>query len=227
MYVDSTWAYKPQKPVIDDEPIYEGIPQGLHDADEPLWQVCDVRRYAYWSVFAGSCGHTYGNNAIMQFYREGYSPAYHNKKVWTEALHDPGFNQMKHLKQLMLSFPYFERVPDQSIVLDNGNQYDRLAATRGNDYLLVYNYTSRPMKIDLRKISGQKKKVWWMNASTGDLTWLGEFANKVITFQPHKTGNGIEDGVLIAIDASKNYLTEDQRKISFIPTNVGVIDRLE
>jgi hypothetical protein len=27
-----------------------------------------VRRYAYWSVFAGSCGHTYGHNAIMQFY---------------------------------------------------------------------------------------------------------------------------------------------------------------
>ena len=227
MYVDSTWAYKPQKPVLDDEPIYEGIPQGLHDADEPLWQACDVRRYAYWSVFAGSCGHTYGHNAIMQFYREGYAPAYHNKKVWTEALHDPGFNQMKYLKHLMLSFPYFERIPDQSIIIDNGTQYDRLTATRGNDYLLVYNYTSRYMKIDLRKISGLKKKVWWMNASTGDLTWLGEFANKVITFQPHKTGNGIEDGVLIAIDASKNYLMKNQIKISSIPINVATIDRLE
>lgn len=113
---------------------------------------------------------------------------------------------MKHLK-LMLSFPYFERVPDQSIILDNGTQYNRLAATRGNDYLLVYNYTSQPMKIDLRKISGPKKKVWWMNASTGNLTWLGEFDNKVITIQPPTTGNGIEDGVLIAIDTSKNYLT--------------------
>ena len=120
---------------------------------------------------------------------------------------------MKHLK-LMLTFPYFERVPDQSIVLDNGTQYNRLAATRGNDYLLVYNYTSQPMKIDLHKISGPKKKVWCMNASTGDLTWLGEFDNKVITIHPPTTGNDIEDGVLIAIDASKNYLTKDQLKIN-------------
>ena len=213
MYVDSTWTYRPMKPVIDDEPVYEGIPQGLHDANEPLWQASDVRRYAYWSVFAGSCGHTYGHNAIMQFYSEGIPPAYHNKKTWTEALHDPGFNQMKYLKRLMLSLPYYERIPDQSIVLDNGTKYDRLAATRGNDYLMVYNYTSRDMKIDLRKISGDKKKVWWMDASTGLLTWLGEFDNKVLTFRPRKTVTDTEDGVLIAIDASKTYLAKGQQQI--------------
>lgn len=112
---------------------------------------------------------------------------------------------MKYLKRLILALPYFERVPDQSIVLDNGTQYERLAATRGNDYLLVYNYTSRDMKIDLRKITGMKKKVWWMDARTGKMTFLGIFDNKVLTFRPHKTSEGIEDGVLIAIDASKNY----------------------
>ena len=205
MYVDSTWAYKPLKPVIDDEPVYEGIPKGLHDATEPLWQAADARRYAYWSVFAGSCGHSYGHNAIMQFYREGLPPAYFNRKPWTEALHDPGFNQMKHLKQLMLSLPYFERVADQSVVVDNGTQYDRLAATRGHDYLLVYNYTSREMKIDLQKISGARKKVWWMDAATGRKTYLGEYDSRLLTFRPHKTRPGIEDGVLIAIDAAKNY----------------------
>ena len=214
MYVDSTWAYKPVKPVLDDEPSYEGIPKGLHDANEPLWQACDVRRYAYWSVFAGSCGHSYGHSAIMQFYRDGYNPSYHNRKSWTEALYDPGFNQMKYLKQLMLTMPYFERVPDQSIVLDNGTQYDRLAATRGTDYLLVYNYTSRMMKIDLRKISGDKKHVWWMNAGTGRLTYLGLYDNRVLTFRPHKSGPGIEDGVLIAIDATKDYLSKEQMNIT-------------
>ena len=35
-YVDSTWAYKPTKPVIDDEPIYEGIPKGLHNPNEGI-----------------------------------------------------------------------------------------------------------------------------------------------------------------------------------------------
>ena len=227
MYVDSTWTYNPIKPVLDSEPSYEDIPQGLHDADEPYWKACDVRRYAYWSVFGGSCGHTYGHNAIMQFYREGYPPAYHNKKTWIEALRDPGFNQMKYLQYLMLSLPYFERVPDQSIVQDNGLQYNRLAATRGTDYLLVYNYTSRDMKIDLRKISGLKKKVWWMNAGTGKLTWLGEYDSKVLTFRPHKVGEGIEDGVLIAFDSAKDYLLPDQPEISATPVSGPTIDRNE
>ena len=229
MYVDTTWAYKPIKPVLDDEPSYEEIPQGLHDGDEPYWKACDVRRYAYWSVFAGSCGHTYGHNAIMQFYREGLPPAYHCKKTWTEALKDPGFNQMKHLKHLMLALPYFERIPDQSIVADNGKQYERLAATRGNDYLLVYNYTGRDMKIDLRKISGEKKKVWWMNASTGLLTWLGVYDSRVLTFRP-QGGSGTEtatDGVLIAIDSSKDYLTREQHSIDTAPTSYTVVDRNE
>ena len=224
MYVDSTWAYKPIKPVLDAEPSYEDIPMGLHDKTEPHWQACDVRRYAYWSVFAGSCGHTYGHNAIMQMLKPGYPTSYGDAgdvKTWYQALNDPGFQQMKFLRQLILSFPYFERIPDQSIIQDNGSQYDRLIATRGNDYLLVYNYTSRDMKLDLRKISGAKKNVWWMNAGTGILRYLGEYDSKVLTFRYHKTmvstnrpGFGIEDGVLIAIDAQKDYLQKDQVRIA-------------
>ena len=201
-YVDATWAYRPLKPVLDDEPIYEDIPQGLHDPNEPRWQACDVRRYAYWSVFAGSCGHTYGNNSIMQFYRPGLPPAYGAYKPWYDALRDPGFHQMRHLKELMLALPYFDRVPDQSIIIGNGTRYDRLIATRGNDYLLVYNYTAREMRLDLTKISGDQKRVWWMDAATGEKKYLGEYPSRVLTFRPHDT----HDGVLIAIDATKNYL---------------------
>ena len=217
MYVDSTWAYKPIKPVLDGEPSYEAIPKGLHDKNEQYWQACDVRRYAYWSVFAGSFGHTYGHNAIMQMWKPGHGTSYGDvakMKPWYEALEDPGFNQMKYLKNLMLSFPVFDRVPDQSIILDNGTQYDRLIATRGQDYLLVYNYTSRVMKLDFTKISGQKKQVWWMNAGTGGLRYLGEYDSKVLTFRMHKQGFGVEDGVLIAVDASKNYLQKDQIEVS-------------
>ena len=217
MYVDSTWAYKPIKPVLDAEPSYEDIPMGLHDKNEARWQACDVRRYAYWSVFAGSCGHTYGHNAIMQMLKPGYPTSYGDAgdvKTWYQGLNDPGFNQMKYLKHLILTFPYFERVADQGIIQENGKQYDRLIATRGADYLLVYNYTSRIMKLDLTKISGAKKNVWWMNAGTGMLRYLGEYDSKVLTFRMHKQGFGIEDGVLIAVDASKDYLQKDQIEIS-------------
>ena len=40
------------KPVLDGEPSYENIPQGLHHGTEPRGTAADVRRYAYWSVFA-------------------------------------------------------------------------------------------------------------------------------------------------------------------------------
>ena len=59
-YVEEALSMTPLKPVLDAEPSYEGIPQGLHDPAQPRWRDCDVRRYGYWSVFAGSCGHTYG-----------------------------------------------------------------------------------------------------------------------------------------------------------------------
>lgn len=218
MYVDSTWAYKPMKPVLDDEPSYEDIPKGLHDPEEERWQDYDVRRYAYWSVFAGSCGHTYGHNAIMQMLKPGYSTGYGKdgeEKSWYKALNDPGYNQMKYLKDLMLTFPYFERIPDQSIIVGkNGTKYNRLLATRGNDYLLVYNYKTVPMNLDLRKISGKKKNVWWMDAATGSLEYIGIFDNKVIAFNPRNVQNGkITDGVFIAVDSNKNYLAKDQSRI--------------
>lgn len=216
MYVDSAWKYKPIKPVLDGEPSYEDIPQGLHDGNEPRWQADDVRRYAYWSVFAGSCGHTYGHNSIMQFVRPGIAGAYFadgESKPWYKALDDPGFNQMRYLKQLMLTMPYFSRVPDQSIVLDNGSRYDRLAATRGDGYLMVYNYTGRDMRIDLGKTGASNNRVWWMDAATGQLTCLGEYGGDVRTFRYHGSG----DGVLIAIDASKDYIKQGQTSIMVAP----------
>ena len=206
-YVDSTWAQKPIKPVIDDEPIYENITIGLHDKEAGTWKAADVRRYAYWSVFAGSCGHTYGHTAIMQFYRPGLPPAYYCTEAWYDALNDPGFNQMKYLKRLMLSLPYLERIPDQSVIMDNGTRYDRLIATRGKDYMLVYDYTMRDITLDLTKITGKKKRIYWMNAATGEMTDLGIVKDGIHTFRPKDFINQkdtINDGVLIAIDFSQH-----------------------
>lgn len=219
MYVDSTWAYSPMKPVLDDEPSYEDIPKGLHDPNEERWQDYDVRRYAYWSVFAGSCGHSYGHNAIMQMLKPGYPTSYGRsgaEKTWYQALEDPGFRQMHILKDLMLSLPYFERVPDQSIIVGrNGTRYNRLIATRGNDYLLVYDYNNNPMRLDLRKVSGKRKNVWWMDAETGRLTFIATVDDGIRQFQPLRDGGRpVEDGVLIAIDADKNYIAKDQTGIA-------------
>lgn len=212
-YVENSLTFKPMKPVIDGEPSYEGIPKGLHDFSEPLWTADDVRRYVYWSVFAGAFGVTYGNNSIMQFYQPGLAPAYNATEAWWEALDDPGFNQMQYLKDLMLAFPVFDRVPDQSIIVgENGKKYHRLVATRGKDYLLVYNYMADYMRVDLTKITGKKKNVWWYFPKNGKLQYLGQFKSKMTEFNYQQQSN-IDDRVLIVIDSLKDYLRKNQKTI--------------
>lgn len=106
----------------------------------------------------------------------------------------------------MLAFPFFERVPDQSIIIgNNGEKYERLIATRGTDYLLVYNHTGAPMKINLDKISGKSKKAWWYSPRDGSLSYIGVFEGATASFKPagtHKKGN---DWVLILTDSSKDH----------------------
>ncbi len=206
-YTEKSLAMTPIKPVLDGEPVYEDIPQGLHDFNEVRWNANDVRRYAYWSVFAGSFGHTYGHNSIMQFYKPGVPGSYGAKRAWYDCMEDPGYMQMKYLKKLILAFPFFDRVPDQNIIAgQNGERYDRAIATRGNDYLLVYNYTARPMQVDLSKISGARKNCWWFNPKNGELQFIGEFDSKVTNFTIDTGYNSGNDRVLIAVNKERSPL---------------------
>jgi hypothetical protein len=121
---------------------------------------------------------------------------------------------MQWVKKLILSFPFFERVGDQSVIAgENGFRYDRAIATRGEDYLLVYIYTNKAMEIDLTKISGEKKNIWWMNPADGSLTYAGEVENGVHTFQGEGEQGPTNDRVLIAVDADKNYLCKKQTSL--------------
>lgn len=191
-YVNVDFKLKPTKPTIDGEPSYEGIPQGLHDTLQPLWIDKDLRRYAYWSVFAGGAGFTYGHNAVMQMFREGDNPAYGNKKIWREALHDPGAKQMKYVKQLMMQFPYFNRTPDASLVVNQGEKYNYLAATKGEDYALFYTYNGRNISVNMGKIKGDKVEASWFNPKNGITNKIGDFKNTGV--QDFKPEGEVEDG---------------------------------
>lgn len=180
-YVNADYRRLPAKPSFDAEPSYEGIPHGLHDTLQPRWTASDVRRYGYWSVFAGACGYTYGNNSVMQMHKPGEKGAsYGAKSPWFDAINDPGAAQMIYLKKLMLSRPYFERVPDQSLIQSNkqGKKYDFLIATRGKNYAFVYTYNGRNMPVVMGKIAGQKVKASWYDPRTGETKTIGSFTNK-------------------------------------------------
>ena len=186
-YVRDDYARTPVKPTLDGEPSYESIPQGLHDPAQPYWNENDVRRYAYWSVFAGACGFTYGHNAVMQMHKPGDgAPAYGVREYWTDALQAPGAAQMKYLKHLILSKPYFERVPDQSLIAaGQGERYDYQVATRGKNYAFIYTCNGRDIQTALGKIGGPVVKASWFNPRTGKTTSIGTYANSgARTFDP-------------------------------------------
>jgi len=198
-YVREDYARTPPKPVLDAEPSYENMPHGLHDTSQPYWTAADVRRYAWWSVFAGACGHTYGDSAVMQFYRPGDKPSYGPKNYWYEAIDDPGAGQMQYVKQLMLSRPYFARVPDQSLIAgENGTRYDYVIATRGKNYAFAYTYTGRPFEIRMGAIEGARVRASWYNPRDGSSKEIGVYGNSgARKFDPPGTPAPGNDWVLV------------------------------
>ena len=204
-YVAEDWARVPAKPTVDGEPSYEDIPHGLHDVTQPRWQAADARRYAWWAVFAGAFGHSYGHNDVMQMFVPGRDkPAYGADTLWEEALDHPGATQMRHLKALMLSRPFFERVPDQRLIAgDNGTGYGRVLATRGRGYAMAYSYTGRPFRIRMGLISGRKVRAAWFDPRSGAERPIGTFANigERLFTPPGKPRPG-NDWVLLLDDAT-------------------------
>jgi hypothetical protein len=205
-YAEVDYAKTPIKPTLDAEPSYEKIPYGLHDVKLPRWTAADVRRYGYWSVFAGGCGYTYGNNDVMQMHKPGdlaKHVSYGSKNYWYQSINDPGARQMVYLKKLILSRPYFDRVPDQSLIAGaQGEHYNRLLATRGKNYAFVYTYNGRDMQINAAKLEGAKLQASWYNPRSGKITVIGTFnKSKILNFNPPGIKKDGNDWVLV-LDAS-------------------------
>jgi hypothetical protein len=207
-YVEEDYARTPPKPTLDGEPSYENIPQGLHDFSQPYWTDKECRRYAYWSVFAGAAGHTYGNNAVMQMHKPGVGPgSFGVRNYWYEAIDEPGAAEMQHLKHLMLSRPYLERIPDQSLVAgDPGTRDNHVVATRGRSYLFAYAYTGRPIDVRMGIISGEQVRAWWFSPRDGSAKTIGVFSNRgVRTFVPPGAPAPGNDWVLVLDDVAQEF----------------------
>lgn len=173
-YVERDHSYHVIKPTLDAEPSYEGIPQGLHDPRNPYWEEWDVRRYAYWSVFAGSAGHTYGSNAIMQFHTEKEGKgAYGVRENWQDAMHHPGAAQMQYLKELMESVDFINGMPeDRMLLFGQKERYHRVAVFAGEDYVLCYDYSGDQFLLDLNRYKESPMDAYWMNPQDGTYSYI-------------------------------------------------------
>ncbi len=114
--IAADYARTPVKPCLDGEPCYENHPVNWNPTLGRFGDH-DVRKAAYWAVFAGAHGHTYGCHEIWQFYAPERPPISHAMTPWREALQLPGAGQMRHLRALMESRPFLSRIPDQALIV--------------------------------------------------------------------------------------------------------------
>jgi Protein of unknown function (DUF4038)/Putative collagen-binding domain of a collagenase len=196
----------PTKPTIDGEPIYEDHPVCFNANEFGTTNAYDVRKALYLDIFSGAFGATYGCHDVWQMYSPKYEAVNGPHVFWKQALDLTAANQVKFLKKLIESRPFLDRIPDQTLIVENNlSAYERIQATRGNDYAFIYTALGKSFTMNLARISGKEVVAVWFNPKNGVIKDIGKFENKgKKLFTPPTSGYG-QDWVLVIDDAAKNY----------------------
>jgi len=200
---------EPTRPVLDGEPLYDEHAIDFDMKKNGVSTDYHTRRYFYHEVFSGACGHTFGSTGVWQVYDpDKYKPAGDVFTRWEESLGRIASYQMGYGKELMLSRPYFTRIPDQSLLLEAYDHLDRITATRDRDrtYAFIYTERGKPIRVDLTAIGrGEKVTVWWFDVRSGRSIRLGDFDRvESAVFTPRTQGAG-NDWVLVIDDPAAGY----------------------
>jgi hypothetical protein len=217
-FIEQDYALTPTRPVMDAEPGYEDMPDGLHTLDGGYLDDYDARKALYWALFAGAHGHTYGCNPVWQMWEHGRTPLLNARRPWRAALQLPGAGQMRYARNLLMSRPFLTRIPDQQLLAsDAGDGSYHIRATRdeAGSYALVYIPGLRPppfdaadrrppqVAIDTTRLAGAELAAWWFDPRTGVAQAIGRAANtRRALFTP--PGGG-PDWVLVLDDAAAGY----------------------
>ena len=205
MMISYDYLRNPAKPCIDSEPRYEEHAVNWKPEDNGVFIDYDVRQAAYWSVFAGACGHTYGTHPVWQMYDNHREPIGFVRHTWKEALQLKGASQLIHLKNLILSRPYFERVPDQSLLISPKVGDEHIRCTRGENYALFFVPMGGEILIKTNTLKWELLTGWWFDPSTGDSLSTGTLIKSdIVTFRAPSKGRE-NDWILVLDDAACNF----------------------
>jgi len=207
--IDTDYALSPAKPVLDGEPRYEGHPLEWKPANG-FRQAFDVRQAAYWSLFAGSFGHTYGHANLWRFTVSGRRLVTQHSDMldldWQEAMDFPGAYQMTYVRRLMLSRPLVGRRPAQSLLAGNYPGGARVRATLGDGYAFFYSPCGEPIGVTARRLGWRASSCWWYDPRTGTAHQAVPASDGDIrAFSPPGRPYRGNDWVLVIDDASRDF----------------------
>jgi len=210
------WQLAPSRPFLNSEPCYEDALVNYALPGNGYFTAVDVRMAAYWSVFSGACGHTYGADAIWQFADADNPPlTAPTRDTWYHALADDGARQVVLLKHLLQSRPDDKLRPDQTVILKGeGGSADQTVVLRGDSHLFAYIPTGNELTLKLGVLTGSRLSASWFDPRTGESRAIGSLDNAgEHTFSVPgmsqelawlRSGRGC-DWVLVLDDAAKHF----------------------
>lgn len=220
LQVEKDYYRKPVKPVIDGEPNYEGMPMSF-PLTHPLQTHGDwnVRRRAYWSLFAGSFGHTYGHHSIWRFARKKDD---WTLLAWHEALDQPGARQMKVLRDFVHSRPFHRAEPCQGMIRHPANCADgclddhrQACMDSEGSFAWIYFTSGGTEQVDLSRMQGSPLHAWWFNPRDGKCydaegsvseKPFASFSEKTVVAFTTPTSGKEQDWILVLDHAEADYI---------------------
>jgi Protein of unknown function (DUF4038)/Putative collagen-binding domain of a collagenase len=227
LYVENDYSLKPAKPTLDGEPRYESIPVGFYNRGASgieRFDDYDVRQAAYWSLLAGACGYTYGNNNIWQMYKPGAGGAGDSARgrnlfggpgsiiganiPWFEALDHPGAFQMRYVRRLFESLPFTRLIPDQDLILNGpttGGAKIRAARASDGSFAIIYTPRGESFTLDKKVIKSEQQNQYWYDPRYGtSYLFKAQDSWGIQTFTPPTSGRG-NDWILVLTDSATEF----------------------
>jgi len=198
--IESDYNKLPVKPVIDLEAWYENGPDDMPvNATGSIATPWHVRSRAYFTIFAGAFGHTYGA------YRLAYDV---EGDSWRQALELPGGIQMGYIAKLLgdEERSFLKLTPCQELITyGQSRSYDshkQAALASDGSYAYVYTADGSNFSLDLTKLgkSGSIISSRWYNPRDGmfliNVEKLERVTNQLFT-PPSSLSQDDKDWVLV------------------------------
>ena len=168
------------KPTLDSEAWYE------NNKDFCGANPYNIRRRAYFTLFAGAFGHSYGAGGIWDGLRKKDSCS----EDALRAIEYPGARYMSYVSSFLhkLGNDFIKLHPDQGIIIEgNSESYDRhIQAILANDssFALIYSASDAAYSTDLSKLSTNAPSAIWYNPRSNTYGTQHDI---------HPTGNGTRE----------------------------------
>jgi hypothetical protein len=160
-------------------------------------------------VLAGAAGHGYGHNSICVLHdaahpevalRDYSFPIISPTIGWVEAMDSAGAFGIGHLRKLMELLPWYEMVPDQSIVTaGQGEGEDHGQSARGETgrFAIAYLPFGNPVSVQLTSLAADSVQARWYSPRDGTFTPIATYPREgARRFTAPSSGRG-NDWVLV------------------------------